>query len=360
MDLFVINTQFEKSYVIDVYKSLIWTDRYNKSGDFEIYVPLTNKMLEIFQNGYYIQSDISDHLMIIENIKVSTDTEKGMFLIVSGRSLESILDRRIIWEQTILSENTSIDTAIKKIITDAIINPSIENRKISNFIYKDAIDPNITSLSLSGSLQFTGDNLYDAIEKICDIYDLGFKITLDLSNNFVFELISGVDRSYTQNELPYVEFSPNFDNLISSDYNIITTNYKNVSLVAGEGEGIDRRTASVYSDTYSGLNRRELYVDARDISSNIDGGTILPTEYDQMLVNRGLSKLTETMVESGFDAKVDYNRPYKYGVDYNMGDIVQFQNQLGISYRVQVLESIYSESENGIEQYPTFTILEED
>lgn len=361
MDLTILNTSFSKEYIVDHYKSLIWTDRYNKSGDFELYVPATNKNFEIFQNGYYIICDISDRAMIIEDMAVTTDVESGAFLTITGRSLESILDRRIVWTQTNIARNSYVSAAIWRLLNDAIVSPSIAKRKISAFSGTQYVDQNVSTIKLDGDIQFTGDNLYDAIIKICNVYGIGFKITLDLNTNkFLFKLYAGADRSYAQESLPYVEFSPSFDNLISSDYKLVTSGYKNVTLVAGEGEGVDRTTVPIYSDNFSDLQRRELYTDARDLSTNVDGGTLTPAQYNEVLTNRGLEKLTETQVETAFDAKVDHTQPYIYGEDYFMGDIVQFQNQFGISYRVRVVESIYSESDNGVEQYPTFEILEED
>lgn len=360
MEFTVANDQFIDVDIVDTYKSIIWTDRYNENGDFEICVAMTEKTLDTFQNGFYMKSDISDHVMIIEDLSLQASTENGSFLIITGRSLESILSRRIIWVQTVIPKNTSVDNAIKTLVTDAIINPDIPERAISNFIYEDSTDSNVTSLKLDGDIQFTGDNLYDAVKKICDMFELGFKITLNSSDQFVFKIYSGVDRSYRQEALPYVEFSQNFDNLINSDYKLVTSVYKNVTLVAGEGEGIERKTVSINSDAYSGMQRRELYTDARDLSTKVDDGELTPEQYEEVLINRGLAKLTETGVESNFDAEVDHLQPYIYGRDYDMGDVVQFQNQFGLAYAVRVMESIYSESESGIEQYPTFKILEED
>ena len=357
MELVIVNDELRKIAVVDTYKSFIWTDRYDECGDFEIYVTMSEQAFDTFQNGYYIVTDISDHVMIIEDISLMTDVENGSFLIITGRSLESILDRRIVWEQTVLSKNTTIENVVKRLLNDAIIEPSVANRRIDNFIYKDSTDPYITGLKLAGDIQFTGDNLYDTIHEICNIFEIGFKITLNDESQFVFELYCGKDRSYAQSALPYVEFSPSFDNLISSDFKVVTSGYKNVTLVAGEGEGSDRTVISINSDNYSGLNRRELYTDARDLSSNVDDGTLTPEQYTEVLTNRGLTKLAETQVESDFDAKVDYHQPYVYNDDYFMGDIVQFQNQFGLSYQVRITEFISSDSTSGFEQYPTFKIL---
>ncbi len=107
--------------------------------------------------------------------------------------------------------------------------------------------------------------------------NIGFKIVLTDENKFAFSLYAGVDRSYEQTENPYVVFSPNFENIINSNYYSSRASFRNVTLVAGEGEGAARRTAIVGSA--SGLGRRELFTDARDISSDTEDGTLSDAEY---------------------------------------------------------------------------------
>ena len=48
MEILVLNTNFETVYIVDSFKSMIWTDRYNEYGDFEIYLTLTNNF-DIFK-----------------------------------------------------------------------------------------------------------------------------------------------------------------------------------------------------------------------------------------------------------------------------------------------------------------------
>ena len=201
--------------------------------------------------------------MIVEKIQITSDTEDGNHVTVTGRSLESILDRRIVWGQKLLSGN--LQNGIKTLLNENVISPSDSNRKISNFIFKESTDSAITKLKLEA--QYTGDNLYDVIQKICEEQGIGFKITLNDKKQFVFELYAGFDRSYDQTENPYVIFSPKFENIINSNYIESKASLKTVTLVGGEGEGAGRRYTTVGGG--SGLNRRELFTDARDISSNV-------------------------------------------------------------------------------------------
>ena len=68
---------------------------------------------------------------------------------------------------------------------------------------------------------------------------------------------------------------------------------KTVTLVGGEGEGADRRYTTVGGG--SGLNRRELFTDARDISSNVGSDDALTdAEYMAQLQQRGKEKISLT------------------------------------------------------------------
>ena len=212
MEFLVLNTKFEAVAILDAFESFIWTDLYSKCGDFEIYTSSDRQIIETLKEDFYIWTEDSEHVMIIENRKIITDVEEGNKFLVSGRSLESILDRRIVWNQILL--DGYFQTQIKRLLTENVINPSDSNRKISNFIFEETDDPYI--LSLKVQMQYTGDNLYEVVCKLCESVSVGFKITLNDNNQFVFKLYSGVDRTYDQETNPDVVFSPIVENIIDS------------------------------------------------------------------------------------------------------------------------------------------------
>lgn len=355
MDLLVLNKNLDVVAIVDVYESIIWTERYYEYGDFELYTAMTQDLLNYIKTDNYIQRVGSDRVMIIEEIRIDTDSETGNHITITGRSLESILDRRVIWSQTTISGN--LQNGIKKLVNENIISPSKEERKISNFIFKDSTDSQITGLTVEA--QYTGDNLYDVISKVCEEKSIGFKVSLNESKQFVFELYAGADRSYEQTNYPYVVFSPNFDNIINSNYLESKENLKNVALVGGEGEGTARKYLAIGNT--SGLDRRELFVDARDISSEGEDGETLTTEqYNELLKQRGNEYLADYTDLVSFEGAVETNIMYKYGVDFFDGDIVQIANEYGHEAKVRILEVVISENEEGNSVYPTFkTITEE-
>lgn len=355
MDIFVMNENKELVSVLDTFESFIWTDRFSKYGDFEIYTPATIKSLTELKENYYLIRNNTDHVMIIENRKIESSVEDGQRLTVTGRSLESILSRRIVWSQTTL--DGYIQGQIQKLLNENIISPSDPKRKIDGFIFETTDDSYIGSIQVKA--QFTGDDLYSVIKSLCDSVNIGFKITLNDVGQFVFKLYSGKNRSYDQEENPYVVFSPNFENIINSNYLTQNEGIRNVALVAGEGEGSNRKTLSIGDSSVSGLNRRELFVDARDISSETEDGTLTTEQYNNLLNQRGLEYLSEFKMIQSFDGQVEATQMYKYGEDFFMGDIVQLENEYGNESKVRVVEFIYSENQSGVESYPTFEILEQ-
>lgn len=356
MDILVLNTSFQAVGVVDVYKSLIWADRYSGYGDFEIHLTPTAAALELYKEDYYLVSPQSDHVMIIEVVNIITDTEDGPLLIVSGTSLENLISRRIVWGQMNISGNLQL--GVRQLLYDNLIAPVISARQMSNFTYLASTNPLVTSPTAEG--QYTGDNLYDVVKDICDEQEIGFRVRMPSDGVFQFNLYAGADRSYEQETNPYVVFSPNFDNLVKSEYIASKATLRNVALVAGEGEGSLRSYQNAYAAGYSGegpsgLIRRELFVDARDISSN--NGGIAASLYQQMLYRRGMEKLAENKVTKTFDGQAEPTNMYRYGEDFLMGDIVQIENEYGFTSRSRVVEYIRTYDESEVSAYPTFAAL---
>lgn len=348
MELLILNT----NTILDVFESLIWTDRYCGYGDFEIYAKASENLLNLLKPDYYIWLKESGRVMIVDGSPIKFDAENGSHMITSGVSAESLLDRRIVWGQTILSGN--FQTGIQKLLNENAISPTIPDRKIPNLVFEASDDPVITALTVEA--QFTWTNLYESIQKLCAANNIGFKITLsDDSTQLVFKLYSGVDRSYDQFVNSFVVFSPKFENLIGSSYSESQKSLKTVTVVAGEGEGPARKTAIVGGG--SGLSRRELYTDARDISQTVDGVALPESDYLAQLAQRGTEDLAEHIFEKSFDGQVDTTRMFRYGKDFFLGDVVQMESEYGIKAKARITEIIHSQSISGIDIYPTFTMI---
>lgn len=353
MNIYVLNENFEIVKVIDDYISIIWTTRYFTYGDFELYLSAESDVLDYLQTGYYLVREVDmsqdeyHNVMIISNRAITTDAEDGDNLTVTGYDLKSILKRRVIVNQTNL--NGTVQSCIAQLINQNIISPTNTSRKISNF----TLGTNQISSTNTMERQLTGDNLSDAISDICTSFGYGYDVYIK-NGNFVFYLYEGTDRSYNQDVNPHIVFSSEFDNLISSSYSENFDEFSNVAIVAGEGEGTARKKVTV--GTATGLDRYELWVDARNSSTN--NGEISDSEYTNMLTQEGVETLSGTGITTSFEGEVDNTINYQLNEEYYLGDIVQIENDYGISSATRIVEVIESEDENGTDIIPTFAEME--
>ena len=358
MELLVLNENFTAIKLLDTFESLLWVERYYSCGDFELYVPMNLELFKTIRQDYYLWSNEANNAMIIETKQIETDVEDGSKLAITGRGLESILERRVIFYQTILSG--SFQDGIEKLLNENIISPTDANRRIDNFIFEASSDPTILSLTIDA--QFHGENLYETIQTLCEANKIGFEVILNEDNWFVFRLYCGKDRSYEQNVNPYVIFSTDFDNLINSNYLESKKTLKTFALIGGEGTGSERKmtTATVSGGGGTGLARREIFVEASGVSKNVDGVEISDAEYYAQLKQKGIEELSVNVETKTFEGQCDTTKMFVYGEDFFMGDVVQVSNEFGVDARTRVIEFIRSYDENGIDTYPTFETVDSD
>ena len=371
MEATILNQNFEAIGIIDSYKSFIWVDRYDEAGDFEIFIPINETFPSNIKKGYYIWKEDSDHLMIVETLKTQTDEENGNYFVVSGRSVETILKRRIVWYKKVFSADDNgvepnLQNGIKTLLMENAIDPIAEPRKIPNLIFEESTDEKITSLTFEA--QFLGEDLYTIVCNLCKENEIGFKITLNENDQFVFKLYAGVDRSYGEEDKPqlknpYVVFSPEFDNIMSSNFLDSDENLKNVTLIVGESEydedGNEISRISHELGSASGMERREVFTDATSLSMDDEyGGVMTAEQYKAHLKQKGIDTLIENTTITAFEAEIDPNVMYKYGEDFFIGDIVQIVDEYGQEGRAYISEYIMSRDESGISTYPTFKIIQ--
>jgi len=352
LNLYIYNTSFNLIAIVEQYEALIWTDRYDECGDFELTIPFEEKWVSILQKDYYCHIDYSDKWCIIEKIEETKDEDSPPRMIVSGRSFESILERRIVpgkvefGTETTSGYNVNVQTSIQSLINSHIINPSDANRKINNFIFQSSTDTNVTSKTFHES--YNGNSILDIVEGVCKDKHIGFKVILNSSNQFVFSLFCGVDRTMNQSTNSYVIFSTYFDNLKSSNYFSSKEEYRNFIYVSKD----ESQFVTTYntSSTPTGLTRREVQIDASELNDNKKDNMT-----NAQIQEKAKKKLNEEFkIKTGIEGEIVTEKMYKYRTHYNVGDRVQFKDMYGNSEAVYISEVVISFDENGLTILPTF------
>ena len=330
MDFYVYDKDLNAVGIIDNYTSMIWTLRYNDTGDFEMYIRSTPEILDVCKIGRYIVRKSDSTMMIIKSVTQNESVENGDYITVTGVSVENIISQRITWNVTLLQGRA------EECIYMLIYNNCINTTDAARVIPKLKLSPRKYLTEGIELTDYTGGNVLDAVKQICDVVGYGFRITLD-DGNLMFEVYAGIDHSKNQTENPYIIFDG--ECLTETNYQNDNSNYKNVALIGGSGESINRVFTSY--GTAAGIDRFEMFVDNSGESDT------------DVLKAAGRDALQEYKSIKTFDGEL--SNYYTYGVNYSLGDIVQIENSNGVSAASRIIEIIQSIDDSGVYTIPTFS-----
>lgn len=336
----VYNKDLWRLGVIDVYRSLIWTRKYFETGTVEFHAPLNEKNLRYLQRGNIITMTGTVESAFVEGMAVDDYSNE---ITATGRTLSSGLSRRGI--KSIVNFSGTYEDAMQRIVDVSAI----------------SVDEPLTGLALAESRHRGGDvvfqvsykDAYPFLEKLAKISNLGFRVRADFKNKvYLFEVYEGIDHSQHQTGNKRVVFDEVHKNLNKATYTTNDQTYKTHAIVYGEGEGANRiKVEATLDASATGWDRRELIVDARDLSS--DGLTA--AQYRAALVQRGNEKLAECGIVECLEANTLPFVNYSYKTDYDLGDIVTVDKKewgIQMDKRITVIQEIYENG--GFSIVPTF------
>jgi hypothetical protein len=132
--------------------------------------------------------------------------------------------------------------------------------------------------------------------------------------------------------ISHAVFAKEYDNLNTQTYVRSILQHNNVALVGGEGDGTNRQTVTL--GNASGLDRREMFVDAKDLRK-VD----FKANYTDALSLRGQEKLAKHEPIHAFDATIHVYGNLKYKQDFNLGQFVRISSaQWGVTLMTRITE----------------------
>lgn len=323
---------------MDAYIGLEFVSRWVRYGTFKIFVyGITSAMKK---GNYIMLNNDTKKTGVIKRIRNSDDA--GACAEISGFTLLHILTQRLTYPPVGYAYH-SFHAPAEDIICALVIANAV-----------DAANPrrNLPYLEVKSSkgrgdivyYQTRYDNLSESIQKLCEASGLGASISLDPERKkLTFEVHEGIDRSSNQTDRPPMIFNVDYDNVTNREYISDMSEYKNCAVTAGQGEGADRKI-TVVGDENAGLDRYELFVDARDL------------EDDSQLPDRGKSKLAEYACADSYSSNVDDSQ---YQTKWNLGDIVvAIDEEYGVFMNERIVEVTESFDENGYAVSPTFGTIQ--
>ncbi|GAB6169701.1 hypothetical protein JCM1393_21610 [Clostridium carnis] len=317
----------ELTFVGDIedYISFYFVRSFFYAKEFRLVAPI--KYAEILKEDNYIY--LSKYKsMIIEDIEIDEDKEQ---ITVKGRDIKSIIETKI----TIPPEGEAYDkiigsseVVIKHYIEKNCINPNDLTRKIENLVLAEN-----KNRGSKVSWQSRYKNLSREVETIANSTGLGWFIYLDVkAKKLIFDVEVGVNRTISQSINSRVIFNSDFGNISNITHKRSSINYRNVGYIAGQGEGAEREIQIVSKGNFTGLKRREIFIDARDISEGSN------------LQDRGLAKLSEYDYILNTECTI-INRNLVYERDWDLGDLGTVKNNLGTTdLRITEVREIYEDN----------------
>lgn len=334
MDIYLLDREFQTVCILDGFSSLMWNRRYKAPGDFQL-VTADPKYFVLAKSAKYIYRPDAAEVGLIESVGFTQDGSNLEMVTIKGRFLEALLYRRVI-SKTVTLKGT-VEEVCRQLVSDLCINDPA--RKIDNL--------ELGQLAGLGSVidtQSTGDNLSEKLYELEAVEDLSHRIKYYfLTNQLRFEVWKGLDRTDDQSENPIAIFSSNFENVVNLEYSVDETEYKNFAYVAGEGEGPNRTVVEV--DCTNGEERREVYIDARDLQKKrVDQEDLTDQEYQALLYQRGLEKLQDYKRIEVFNSNIDHQSNLIYKKDFDLGDLciyVNHKTQLSVNKRITEIDEAY-------------------
>ncbi len=303
---------------LDSWLSLLWVDAYNTEGSFTLEVTPTDENLGLLTVGRWVKrSDSEIPMRICSRSNQNTDYN----LVCTGYPATWILTKRV---STAIIQNENAEQAMRGLVAAMEPWPLLELGEPVGFTDDY---PNQTS----------GGSIFDYCSTIGAAQDLGFRIRLDGANadkRLLFEV-------YRPTQDKNLKYSEAFGNLLEAVYQFADGDYYNVAIVQGSGEGENRVTVTTGEISLTGADRRELYVDARDIQPDTESDeTTESASYLAKLMSRGANKLLEQIPIGAIEFTVDDE-------SLQLGDVVTaILPKLGYTALARVVE-ITLQSQSG-------------
>ena len=324
MEIRFYNPEMNFIGVMENQTSLIWRRKFYEPGKFRLYTPLTDENFRLTEKQNLIWMRGSNEAAVIEDRYVE-DSTKHTQIEVSGRFISSYMDRRLIRPKVTFSGK--VEVAMRKLLTDAVALPRVYLGTLNDF-------------AETVSFQATYKNLLTYETKLAMCSNIGFRFRPDFNEKKIyFETYKGTDRSRSQGVNHRVIFSEGYDNLNEVSFRENDQLKKNVVYIGGVGAN-DERIYTSFGDA-TGLDRRELFIDARDITRE-EGMT--DAQYLEKLVQRGHEKQTDYQEIKTINCVTDANANFVYKTDYDLGDIVTVHKKnwgISVDLRITEIEEIY-------------------
>jgi hypothetical protein len=352
-NFYIYNAARERIGILQHDDAVQWLENYQSPGEVKIDAQATQDNYTMLVDGNRIYNTDTNTVARICHVDLVQSEAEELITVRADITSELLSDRVLMATEHI----SNVEAAMYSIYS--------KNRRALPIAVG-----NVQGYTEQADMEITWGSVLDAEKKLAEVSGLGFTVLFDPeTGEETFKVYKGTDRSDEQNPGYVGYFGTDVGNIQDVSVTSGTTDYKNVAVVAGAGEGADREVRIVSLGNVSGENRRELYVDARDLQREYQVATptgevddkgnpiysyetrlYTDTEYNAMLDARGREKLAECLRTFSITCTIVQNN-ILYGVDYFLGDRMPIKlPEYGIyaSARIASVTMVYERDGNKI------------
>lgn len=306
----ILNMNLELLGEVASYKSLRIRRKFREVGDFEMVLSLSHPMAERLGREQILCPVGQLHkAMLIEEVTRNEGTDQ---IHVKGYTLNGLFRRRVCVPPDGGAGNYGYDRIIsdaesvmRHYIENNVISPESSARRMDCIVLETNRHRGKTNVPWSARFEQL-DELLASIGTYCDS---GYVLVPDLAaKKLVFTYLPGRDRTGTDGHR--VTFALNMGNATGTTLTENSQQAKNAAIVGGAGEDEKRMILTVCPGGETGLDRREMFVDA----GSRDDATELNEE--------GERRLAEKTVNRTIKAEVIDTPSCCYGEHWDLGDLV--------------------------------------
>lgn len=369
MELRTLSRNFLPVDIIEGFESVIWTERYYGDSEVQLVVPATPINIQKLAMGTFLSFDKSSEVMILE-----THDIKDHKATITGISLLKWLNNRFV-RFTVSHEDRYYNAyglpagyLLWYILNAMVASPDpayatypagIPNPgrfKIYN-IEPTHIDPSGPNVNVAVSY----GPLYDVLNTIATTYEIGMSLTLEEATTAGYRLgfrsYRGVDHTSNQNVNSVIRFSPEMESFTDIKEFQSIADYKTeiYTFIPSNPDSLATIPGYAWFNLNTGFDLRVEMVFEEDITTDAVGGD--PAVLLNLLIQRAFESLLTHKFVKIIDGEIVPTGQFKYGIDYNLGDIVEVQGHSGMIQAARVVEYIRSQDSVGEKAYPTLEMI---
>lgn len=385
--------------LIEGYDSLIWTERFEGWGDFQLKTKNVRAFFELLPEMTFLSLLNSTEIMMVETHEIARSKQGVPELTITGRSIDAFAEER--WLEgpyqkryRMPSRYTAAQTA-SVLLWNAFVNPTERDvthvpdwfRFSTDSLPQVAISDSTTTAGNAAYRYLESGQLYPQLVEVLHWNRLGIRGVRPTREDPVSKVVTvGTGGSalltYSNIRTPdkirfdiyngrnlQIDVAPEGQEVVfhhatgeleDEKYLFSVKGLKTVATIVSGGYmngGVKVKAEGLSGNegtSSTGWNRRAVWLDggSRDDNDTLD-------DYYEGMINHAEVELGRNQRTKMFDGKISNLSQYKYGVHYSLGDRVTVLGDYGIQQPMRVVEYIRSvDLQNAESGYPGLAVID--